>query len=168
VFNASDVAAIEQAWRQVNAYVPIWGMHRFITAQELQHIVEEAYKVTSTEYNIREAQVWAEGYSFPTALLQQSMGVFETAWRDLELFCRNRHAEMHDQRLNLDRVYSTFGEESTLVPTLLHTDFIHLCTLAEEGIQLFLPTDFIPIYERNTYWWHQHFTSCWRRRWSEV
>jgi hypothetical protein len=46
-----------QTWREINAYLPIWGVKRLISAEEVGFIVEEAYRAASGEYNVRAVQV---------------------------------------------------------------------------------------------------------------
>jgi hypothetical protein len=130
-------------WQNINEYVPVWGSDHFITATELQEILEEAFVAASGEYNMRTAQVWAQGYEFPASMLGRDLRAFYSAG-SLEQFCTNRHAELCEQRLNIDRVYATFRREGTDVPGVLPEDFVHLCELATEGIELITPDNFTP------------------------
>jgi hypothetical protein len=154
-FNSSDMAAMQQTWREINAYLPVWGVKRLISAEEVGFIVEEAYRAASGEYNVRAAQAWAGDYKFPRALLQRGIDDLSAAGGCLQQLCVNRHRDMYSSRLNIERVHSTFGADGGRIPGVQHSDFLLLLELASEGIKLLLPEAFRPIPEppplRNKY-----------------
>jgi hypothetical protein len=116
---------------------------RDISEARLLEIVEEAFIAESGEYSTRKAQEWAKGYTFPPALLQKDLQEYRSAG-SLQELCFNRQRAMQDGRLNLQRIFDTFGATGEKIPGLAQADFQHLITLASSGIELVVPEDFKP------------------------
>lgn len=93
---------------------------------------------------MRAAFDWAAGYTFPSDLLEADLTAFTAAKHDLPSICRQRQAAMHTDRFSLERMHSTFGPTGKQIPGLTSTDFKRLCTVANEGIQIYLPDNFTP------------------------
>jgi hypothetical protein len=64
-----DVAVVQSTIAKVTTFVGILGTHKFIDEPSLQAILTEAFVAAADEYGIRAAQEWADGYTFPPALL---------------------------------------------------------------------------------------------------
>jgi hypothetical protein len=105
-----DTAAIDFTCAQINAYVPVWGLHRSISESEVRDIVSDAYAAESLEYTIRCAQGWADGYEFPPDLMESNFEEFASAG-SLQALAEKRHKERYDDRLNIESVHATLGED---------------------------------------------------------
>jgi hypothetical protein len=138
-----DTAAIDFTCAQINAYVPVWGLHRSISESEVCEIVSDAYAAESLEYTIRSAQSWADGYVFPPDLVASNFEEFASAG-SLQALAEKRHKERYDDRLNIESVYATLGEDGLKIPGVSAEDFQHLRELATGGIELILPPKFEP------------------------
>jgi hypothetical protein len=127
----------------VQAFAGVLRVDRLFAESDLTTILTEVFVAASGEYGIRAAQEWAGGYTFPQTLLTRDEDAFAKAG-NLQEFSRQRQQLLDHERINLTRVHECFGTEGTRVPDVRQSDFRHLCTVAEKGIQLHLPAYFTP------------------------
>jgi hypothetical protein len=139
-----DKASITALTAQVNMFAEVLGLPNHIPPHTLTSTLTSAFEYSSEQYGIRAAQEWADGYVFPPTLLQRDIDTFRKAGNCLTQTCRTRQAELAATRFSLSRMHTPFGTKGERIPALQTSDFLHLCTVAEEGIQVHLPEGFAP------------------------
>jgi hypothetical protein len=138
------MTAINALTTEVNMFADILDATNRIHATSLTAILTAAFEYSSLQYGIRSAQQWAAGYEFPPALLQRDIDTFHRSGNCLTTTCKARQSDLAEHRFSLQRMHTTFGTTGARVPGLRQSDFLHLCTVAVDGIHVHLPAGFAP------------------------
>jgi hypothetical protein len=113
----------------------------------IEGIVQEAYAAASKIYGMRDAQTWAEGFSFPLhapEVYERDANLFTQFHGSIEKLCDHHHKAMADNRLSVQRVQHLpvmKGEKCTGVS---QADFRRIISIAEGGVRIQTPLLFDP------------------------
>lgn len=111
----------------------------------IREFLEEAHRAASTVYGTAAAVAWGGDYRFPPSILQRDLADFQTASNDIAVLAQHRRLASLPVSFSRDRVIATFGSFGTLHPSLSSQDFFRLLRLADVGVDVPVPTRFVPI-----------------------
>jgi hypothetical protein len=92
----------------------------------IEGIVQEAYAAASKIYGIRDAQTWAEGFSFPLhapEVYERDANLFTQFHGSIEKLCDHHHKAMADNRLSDQRVQHLLGMKGEKCTGVSQADF---------------------------------------------
>ena len=109
-------------------------LHLEVGLDELTDLVEEAYRYADTDYDMREAQLWAADYTIDTVKVEIDEALLTRHGGDFESLMAERLAELEPTRLNHARIDG------------LRSDNPELERLRDlvPGMQVPLPGNFVP------------------------
>ena len=104
-------------------------------SQQLRDIVQKAYRANATDYGLKEAVKWAEGFKIPEAAIAHDYGLLRAAGLNFDKMVEIRFRQLLSSRLNHARIDEAISADNP--------DRDKLYDLAN-GMQVPVPTGFIP------------------------
>ena len=107
----------------------------WVSAGEVETIMCEAYKSVDLEFGVEEANVWADGFEFPSSVVwSDALELYNCDW-DLSLVATKKNSILINDRFSAERLNALWNREDP--------DFQLLLELAE-GVPVWRATDFVP------------------------
>jgi len=107
----------------------------WVSAGEVETIMEDAYKSVDLEYGIEEANEWANEFQFPSSVAwADTLELYNCNW-DLSMVAKKKNSVLIKDRFSVERLHALWNRDDP--------DFQLLLELAE-GVPVWRDVDFIP------------------------
>ena len=126
---AVDTQKIADLVDMVTAY-----MHIEVDVDVVREFVAEAYRIADTDYGVKEAAQWGDGFTIPTEAVDEDEELLDRHGGNFEALVKERQGELLSGRLNHDRI-NRLHEENPEIERL--RDLVG-------GMQIPLPPGFKP------------------------
>ena len=130
IIDSLSEARLDQLISQVELYFTVSDR-----SQEIKDIIQEAYRANDTDYGLKEAIEWAQGFTIPEEAIKHDYGLLRAAGLDFDRMVARRFKQLLSSRLNKDRINEVISADNP--------DRDRLYDLAN-GMQVPVPDGFIP------------------------
>ena len=144
VLSPADRNKLTMAVAQANECLRWLPVAQQVSSASALAFLTEAQHVCSSDFGASAAVAWAENFQFDPALLARDLRDFRRADSSLSTLARTRQAARAPQRLSVTRIRATFGPGGPESVGLPLEDYNRLLHIAEFGVHVFTPPQFVP------------------------